>query len=420
MVTLRATGSSNCAGKSVNFLVRENDSVLEGLIDEDATNQPPSAAFDAANSVTTTWVAEWQNDCSGLCLPPEYFFNASLADSPGTSRRSDDPLLQVNQINVPKLTINQPQQGGTSIGATVDVFYASSGNLTGSNVDHVTLQLDSQAEVTNLVLDGSHQFTNVTPGTHTVKGYLARSDNGKVVGTDAIVSFTSALPTPTPTLTPTPSPTNTPTPTFTPTPTPRPTSTPTPKPTSTPTPRPTFTPTPTPKPTSTPTPTPRPKPKPTATSIPTPTPLPASEVSGDGLLGMYYSKRNFSRKPLYRVDPNINFNWGLRSPMSGIPFDNFSVRWAGYVLPAYSQVYRFYAKADDGVRVWVNNVKLIDAWRDQSATEHSAQIYLNANKKYQIKVEYYERWVNSLIQVSWSSPSLPKQIISEDRLYTYN
>lgn len=175
------------------------------------------------------------------------------------------------------------------------------------------------------------------------------------------------------------------------------------------TPTPTFTPTPTLKPTNTPTPTPIP-----------PTPTPAASTLGNGLLGMYYSNRFLSGSILYRVDPSINFNWGKDSPMPGIGPNNFSIRWTGYILPKYSEIYTFYAQTDDGVRVWVNNVLVIDSWFDHSATtEYSGRISLSANKKYSIKVEYYEKNVYSSARISWSSPSTPKTIIPQSQLFTY-
>jgi len=54
--------------------------------------------------------------------------------------------------------------------------------------------------------------------------------------------------------------------------------------------------------------------------------------------------------------------------------DTFSVRWTGYVVPNYSQAHTFYARTDDGVRVWVNNVQIIDNWRVQAATERFGTI----------------------------------------------
>ena len=117
-----------CAGKQVAFEVRENDSLLEGGIDDTANTQLASAAISGSTAITT-WTAEWQNDCAGFCNPPEYFFNASLTDNPSVTTRSSDPLLSVNQaiglLPTPTLTpiptetpssYNTPSYGSPSYG----------------------------------------------------------------------------------------------------------------------------------------------------------------------------------------------------------------------------------------------------------------------------------------------------------------
>lgn len=200
------------------------------------------------------------------------------------------------------------------------------------------------------------------------------------------------------------------------------TQTPTPTVFLTATPFPTYTPTPTTKPTLTPTPTltPSPTPKPTATPTPTPpTPTNPPLSGGDGFLGMYYSNRNLSGTPIYRIDPNINFDWRKNSPINGLDPNNFSVRWSGYILPKTSETYTIYARSDDGVRVWINNQLIIDAWNDHSATEFSGNIFLNSGVKYLIKVEYYEKNAYATAKLSWSSPTVSKIIIPQNQLYTY-
>ena len=46
--------------------------------------------------------------------------------------------------------------------------------------------------------------------------------------------------------------------------------------------------------------------------------------------------------------------------------------------PTFSETYRFYANTDDGARLWVNNVKLVDNWTDHGPTETSGTITLTA------------------------------------------
>ena len=89
------------------------------------------------------------------------------------------------------LTITAPAAGAVVTGSTLNVSYTKSGDLTGSAVDHVHLQLDANAEIRDLDFDGSYQFTDVPVGAHTLNGYLAKADHSKVAGTDVTVTFTT-------------------------------------------------------------------------------------------------------------------------------------------------------------------------------------------------------------------------------------
>ncbi|MGD2095434.1 MAG: PA14 domain-containing protein [Phycisphaerales bacterium] len=132
---------------------------------------------------------------------------------------------------------------------------------------------------------------------------------------------------------------------------------------------------------------------------------------GVGIRGNYYRGMSLINLVLTRIDPKIDFNWGdPGSPDPSVGDDNFSVRWTGEVGAQYTETYTFYTNTDDGVRLWVNGQLLVDAWEDQS-TENSGTIDLVAGQTYSIVMEYYENGGGAAAQLSWSSPSTPKQIV---------
>lgn len=139
---------------------------------------------------------------------------------------------------------------------------------------------------------------------------------------------------------------------------------------------------------------------------------------GIGLLGQYYSGQNFETLVLERTDPTVDFDWGTGSPGGGVPSNNFSVRWTGEVQPLYSETYTFEARADDGVRLWVNDVQLIDAWVDQSPTTYTGTIALQAGVLYDIRYEYYENGGGAVAELRWESASQSREIVPADQLYS--
>lgn len=139
--------------------------------------------------------------------------------------------------------------------------------------------------------------------------------------------------------------------------------------------------------------------------------------NGFGLWSTYYNNNDFTGTTLSRIEPTVNFNWTTTSPDRTIENDTFSARWRGQVKPQFTEDYTFYANADDGVRLWVNDVLLIDKWINQSVTEHSGTITLIGGQKYNIVMEYYENTGNAVAQLSWSSASQIKEIIPSTRLY---
>lgn len=118
--------------------------------------------------------------------------------------------------------------------------------------------------------------------------------------------------------------------------------------------------------------------------------------------GEYYNNTSLSGSPaVVRNDAAINFDWGAGAPAGGINSDNFSARWTRSVHFASSGTYVFSATVDDGVRVWVDGIAVIDKWIPQSRTTHTGSIYLAAGTHH-VKVEYFEAAGDAVCMVSWS------------------
>jgi hypothetical protein len=145
-----------------------------------------------------------------------------------------------------------------------------------------------------------------------------------------------------------------------------------------------------------------------------------SQNSGDGLKGEYYNSIALSGTPsLTRIDPQINFNWGTTAPASTLNASNFSVRWTGEVQAPVAGSYVFSTTSDDGVRLWINDVLVINNWTNHSSTtNNSSAISLNAGIHYKMKMEYYDASGGAIAKLLWSYPGVSNVVIPQRYLFS--
>jgi hypothetical protein len=116
--------------------------------------------------------------------------------------------------------------------------------------------------------------------------------------------------------------------------------------------------------------------------------------------GEYFGNRFLTGSPtLVRDDGNIDFVWGTESPAPGLPGDGFSARWTR-TIALQGGSYRFYATSDDGVRIWLDGVLIIDQWHDGSAVTYTSDRTIGAGN-HSLRVEYYENSGDAQIRVWW-------------------
>ncbi len=139
--------------------------------------------------------------------------------------------------------------------------------------------------------------------------------------------------------------------------------------------------------------------------------------NGIGLTGTYFLNVDLTGDSVTRTDATVNFDWGQGSPLTGVPADNFSVRWTGQVQAQFSETYTFSTVSDDGVRLWINGQLLIDNWTVHAPTEDTGTITLIAGQKYDLKMEYFDSGWGAVSTLSWASASTAKQIIPTLQLY---
>lgn len=130
-------------------------------------------------------------------------------------------------------------------------------------------------------------------------------------------------------------------------------------------------------------------------------PLGGAPVTFNNWKGEYYNNASLRAPALFvRDDPAVNFDWGFNAPIAGFSSDNFSVRWTRD-LALNPGTYRFSVLSDDGVRLWVNNMLVIDEWQKQADARFSSDVTVPGGPT-PIKVEYFDGRDRAIIQLDWS------------------
>ncbi len=141
------------------------------------------------------------------------------------------------------------------------------------------------------------------------------------------------------------------------------------------------------------------------------------QSAGNGLRAEYFDSVNLTIPVFNRVDPEVNFNWANGTPDARVGTDTFSIRWTGKIEPRYSETYTFNTLSDDGVRLYIDGQLLIDQWIDQSATNFTGAIDLEAGVQYDIRLEYFERIGRAEMRLQWSSDSQAFETVPTSQLY---
>ena len=117
-------------------------------------------------------------------------------------------------------------------------------------------------------------------------------------------------------------------------------------------------------------------------------------------MGSYYDVPDLSGLPVFQRDDRvIRFNWGTGAARADMPADSFSVRWTRRLTFGQAGQVRFHTDSDDGVRLWVDNMLVIDAWRNGHAMNDGV-VNLTAGA-HDLRVDYYEYRGPALVELSW-------------------
>ena len=121
-------------------------------------------------------------------------------------------------------------------------------------------------------------------------------------------------------------------------------------------------------------------------------------------IGEYYSNINFSGEPtMCRAEASVDYDWGTGAPATGLPMDNFAVRWTNTQNFKAGTLYTFTLATNDGGRLYIDGALVLDRWFDQTypATPPSVTRTLTAGP-HLVTVEFYDHTGAARIQLTES------------------
>lgn len=111
-----------------------------------------------------------------------------------------------------------------------------------------------------------------------------------------------------------------------------------------------------------------------------------------GLKAEYFNNMSMGGQPLFtETVKSVNFNWGGGSPsIDVLGTDHFSVRYTGYLRVPKSGDYQLALSSDDGSRLYIDDVPIIDNWGNHSTKEVTKTMTLKAGRDYAVRIDYSE------------------------------
>lgn len=126
----------------------------------------------------------------------------------------------------------------------------------------------------------------------------------------------------------------------------------------------------------------------------------------------YRMRRHFVET---RVDPQIDFDWGLEGPLVNdlqIDSDYFSIEWSGLIEVPKAGAYTFYLDVDDGYKLEINNVVAGERWspvgNETAPVAHKVNLNAGPNA---FKMQFFSDRLEAKARLEWQSDEIERQVI---------
>ena len=127
-----------------------------------------------------------------------------------------------------------------------------------------------------------------------------------------------------------------------------------------------------------------------------------------GLKAEYFNNKDLTGTPAFvRVDPTVNFSWGLGKPDPRIKDeDAFSIRWMGELTVPTTGTYNIGGYGFDTFKIFLDGKPLVSFHATHEPTKTVKPVKLSAGRRYRIRIDYTHGAREAFMQLLWGRPGL--------------
>ena len=139
-----------------------------------------------------------------------------------------------------------------------------------------------------------------------------------------------------------------------------------------------------------------------------------------GLKGEYFNTADQSGTPVFtRIDTQIDFAWGWRSPGESVAKHDYSVRWTGHIEAPVDGKYLIGVAVEDGwCRLFLDGSLRINLWGETgesfenryASRSDTAEVNLKKGRSCDIRMEYAKRGNKASVRLEWIIPNSKEPI----------
>jgi hypothetical protein len=127
-----------------------------------------------------------------------------------------------------------------------------------------------------------------------------------------------------------------------------------------------------------------------------------AELAPGGFVVSYYEDTEFRELVARRSQRRVVLNYGEGYPALGVPVNNHSARWEGWLHATESAKYVFFMQYQGGARLKIEGRTIIDKWDDHNWIPGAHGACWLSNGVYKVVIEHYKTAGPGAIRLRWA------------------